>query len=126
MAKGETIIANEIMLDSSRHGCTLWRNVKGLFSSPDGKRKILAGLLAPGSSDLIGFRRVKITPEMVGQTIAQFVAIEVKKDGGYPSHAQRDFCEFIGESGGLAGVARSPDDSRRICKIKLDEPQRLR
>lgn len=117
MAQGETNIVNDIMKDAARHGITLFRNVRGLFTSPDGRRKIQAGLQAPGSSDLIGFSRVKITPEMVGSTVLVFTAIEVKKEGSYPSHAQKDFVNFVEQNGGFAGVARSPDDARRICKI---------
>lgn len=118
MAQGETNIVNDIMKALSPAGVTLFRNVKGLFTSPDGRRKIQAGLIAPGSSDLIGFRRVKITPDMVDQTVLIFTAIEVKKEGSYPSHAQKDFVAFIEQNGGFAGVARSPEEARRICKIK--------
>lgn len=34
--------------------------------------------LVPGSSDLIGFKTVRITPEMVGKEVAVFVSLEVK------------------------------------------------
>jgi len=147
MAQGETNIANTIMIDGAKWGSTLFRNVRGQFYTMDcvraliaacrtkniariadaikKMRQIAAGLMAPGSSDLIGGTRVKITPEMVGQTILVFTAIEVKKEGGYPSPAQKDFVDFVIENGGYAGVARSPEDARRICKIKVDTPQNL-
>jgi hypothetical protein len=64
--------------------------------------------LAPGSSDLIGLRRVVVTPEMVGRTLALFAAIEVKPaKGGHYQPGQKPFIEFVRDFGGVAGVARS-------------------
>jgi hypothetical protein len=45
--------------------------------------------LCKGSSDLIGLRSLEITPELVGQRLAQFVALEVKAAQGVPSPEQR-------------------------------------
>lgn len=116
MAKAETEILKKIMLALSPLGVILWRNSRGMFLTLDGKRKVHAGLQAPGSSDLIGFRRVKITQEMVGRVIPCMVAIEVKTliPKTYPSHEQQDFVDFVLEAGGYAGVARSVDDAVKI------------
>jgi len=120
MAQAETSIVNDIMKALAPHGVTLFRNVKGMFLTPDGKRKVSAGLIAPGSSDLIGFRRVKITPDMVGQTLAIIAALEIKTPTGTASHAQRDFVQYIAENGGFSGIARSPEEAKIICKIPVD------
>lgn len=72
--------------------------------------------LCPGSSDLIGLRQVTITPDMVGQTIAQFVAIEVK-DRGRVTPEQERFITMVLQAGGLAGIARSVDDARTILRL---------
>jgi len=63
--------------------------------------------LCVGSSDLIGWRSLLITPEMVGQTIAQFVAIEVKNETGRTTKPQDQFLNQIQGAGGCGGVARS-------------------
>jgi hypothetical protein len=47
----------------------LWRNNIGLAFY---QGKYVQYGLAPGSGDLIGFRSVTITPEMVGQRVAVF------------------------------------------------------
>lgn len=120
MATAETAIVNDIMKALAPLGVTLFRNVRGMFLTPDGKRKIMAGLLAPGASDLIGFRRVTITPDMIGQTVAVMVALEVKTPTGTASHAQRDFVNYLTENGAYAGIARSPDQAKIICKIPVD------
>lgn len=73
-------------------------------------RMLTAGL-CPGSSDLICLRRLIITPEMVGQTVAQFVAIEVKVPGKGPEPAQRTFIDNVAQAGGVAGVARSVEEA---------------
>lgn len=71
-------------------------------------RPLHAGLCV-GSSDLIGWRSRVITPEMVGQTIAQFVAIEVKSETGRTTAQQDQFLSQIQAVGGCGGVARSVD-----------------
>lgn len=116
IAKEETDITNKIMLALSPLGVVCWKNTRGLFWTMDKKRKIRAGLAAPGSSDLIGFKRIKITQDMVNSVVAIFCAIEVKTDKGYASSEQKDFIAFVKEAGGYAGVARSPDDAKEIIK----------
>jgi len=69
-------------------------------------RPLNAGLCV-GSSDLIGWRSRVISPEMVGQTIAQFVAIEVKSETGRTTPQQDQFLSQIQAVGGCGGVARS-------------------
>lgn len=67
--------------------------------------------LPPGFSDLFGLVPVTITPDMVGQTFARFVALEVKTATGRPSEKQKKFLAAVERNGGLAGVVRSPDDA---------------
>jgi hypothetical protein len=120
MAIEETEITHSIQLDLSPFGVRLFKNVRGLFWTMDKKRKIKAGLMAQGSGDLIGWTPVKITQYMVGSTIAVFTSIECKTKTGSAFQEQRDWINVVQKSGGFAGVARSPEDSRRICKIVVD------
>src|SRR5687768_7293599 len=69
--------------------------------------------LCQGSSDLIGWKSLVITPDMVGTTLAQFVAIEVKGAKGRVKPEQKLFLALVERSGGLAGVARSEEDARK-------------
>ena len=78
-------------------------------------RRVVFGL-APGSSDLIGLRSVVITPEMVGKTIAQFVAPEVKTGSGRLEEAQPAFIRTVQQHGGLAGIVRSVEDMGRLLE----------
>jgi len=52
-----------------------------------------------GWSDLVGFRSVLITPEMIGETIAQFIAKEIKLSGRL-SAEQRAFGKLVESMGG--------------------------
>jgi hypothetical protein len=75
-------------------------------------RPIHAGL-CDGASDLIGWRSVKITEEMVGRSVAIFASIEVKTSTGRLLKSQRAFLEAVERSGGVAIVARSVEDALR-------------
>ena len=73
--------------------------------------------LQPGSADLIGWRTITITPEMVGQQVAVFTSIEVKSQTGRLRPEQRQWMEAVQAAGGLAGVARSVEDAEQILAV---------
>ncbi|MFW6313505.1 MAG: VRR-NUC domain-containing protein [Spirochaetota bacterium] len=62
--------------------------------------------LTPGSSDLIGWRSIVITPDMVGQRIAQFTAVEAKTPGDRVRPDQRNFLDQVKAAGGYAAIGR--------------------
>jgi len=62
--------------------------------------------LCVGSSDLIGLKAVKITPEMVGTELAVFVAIEVKLPSGKVQDNQINFLEMVKKLGGKGVICR--------------------
>lgn len=78
-------------------------------------RPLNAGL-CKGSSDLIGFTSVIVTPEMVGKPVAIFTAIEVKGNAKVTPE-QQNFIDTVKNAGGLAGVARNEDDAARIINL---------
>lgn len=69
--------------------------------------------LPPGFADLFGLVAVEITPDMVGQKLAVFTALEVK-DGARVSPLQRNFINAVNDNGGRAGVVRSVDDAEKL------------
>jgi len=72
------------------------------------------GVGSPGGSDLIGYRRVRVTEEMVGQEIAQFAAVEVKSARGRVKPEQQQFINHVLSAGGVAGIARSVDEAQKL------------
>lgn len=73
--------------------------------------------LCDGSSDLIGWTTVTITPEMVGQRVAVFTAGEVKRPGvTVPAHQER-FLDAVRAAGGRAGVIRSAADAKALVRV---------
>ena len=72
-------------------------------------RPLHAGLCV-GSSDLIGFSTIEVTPDMVGRKIAIFTAIEVKQPKKKPTEQQAQFISTVTDMGGIAFVATSTDD----------------
>jgi hypothetical protein len=70
--------------------------------------------LCVGSSDMIGFKKTLITPDMVGNNVAVFTAIEAKAKAGRTSAEQNAFLRVVQQAGGLAGVARSVEEAQAI------------
>ncbi len=109
--KLETTLQNEIRLElGKRKNLRMFRNNVGMING------VQFGLCV-GSSDLIGFKSITITPEMVGQKVAVFTAIEVKTDKGKPTPAQNKFIEMVNNNGGIGAVVRSVDDALMHLKI---------
>ena len=107
----EAYVQNKIRLAVGSGSVRLFRNNTGALLDMQG-RLVKFGL-CKGSSDLIGFKSVTITPDMVGQKVAVFSAIEVK-DKGKATVDQKNFINIINEAGGYAGVAKSVDDAKKI------------
>lgn len=110
----ETAIQRRIMLTLSEAGCTIWRNEtsgawvgKVIHQAGDqvtlsGARMIRFGL-AVGSSDIIG-----VSPD------GRFLAVEVKTKKGRASKEQLRFIEAVRNAGGIAGIARSPQEALEL------------
>ncbi len=103
----------------TRSELRLFRNNVGQCRSSDGR--VVRFGLCEGSSDLIGFTSVEITPEMVGQRVAVFTAVEVKTPRGRISDAQQKFIDLVRSAGGRAGVARSVEDAGKIITASHHE-----
>ena len=117
LSNSETKIQQEIRIAlGQRSDLRLFRNETGKLPDPRTGRWVQFGL-AKGSSDLIGFKTVKITSEMIGQDIAQFVSIEIKTERGKLTEVQENWLQKVHDSGGIVGVARSIQDALKIVKV---------
>jgi hypothetical protein len=114
MANPETDLQQRIRLAlGTRPDARLFRNQVGSLPDPRTGRLVTFGL-ARGSADLIGWRTVTITPEMVGQQLAVFTSIEIKTPTGRITPQQRNWLNAVRTAGGIAGVARTVPDALRI------------
>ena len=105
----EQTIQQHIRLTCSTGATRLFRNNTGTLKDQNG-RPVSFGL-CKGSADLIGWRTVTVTPEMVGTTVAVFTSIEVKTATGRLRPEQQQWLDAVQAAGGIAGVARSVDDA---------------
>lgn len=125
----EKDLINQVLLSYTENGNRLFRQNTGVawagafYKSPmkttvtinpedvvvRNARMLRAGLCR-GSSDLVGWRRLTITPEMIGQTIAQFSAIEVKYGRTKTTAEQINFIEQVNKSGGHGKIIYSLED----------------
>jgi len=126
----ETPLLKRILLDVSARGWRLFRNnvgqawqgrVQTAYSSSTpkgieeiveivGARRVNYGL-EKGSSDLIGWQTVRITPDMVGMRVAVFASVEVKsKSYRTLSADQKAWLKAVKKAGGIAHVVREMED----------------
>lgn len=114
--RSEGYAQSRLRLNAAGHpDWTLWRNNVGVLVDKTG-RPVRYGLANESkeqntrlkSGDLIGWRRVLITPDMVGKIIAQFASGEAKHEGWTPSlndpheTAQRNWADLVNRDGGYA------------------------
>jgi hypothetical protein len=108
-------IQQRIRLACGRGPVRLWRNNTGALVDQQG-RFVRFGL-CKGSSDLIGLRSLEVTPKMVGQRLAQFVALEIKTAQGVLSPEQRAFLRLVQELGGVAAACRSIEQAQAVLGL---------
>ena len=108
----EQSIQQHIRLTCSTGATRLFRNNTGTLRDQHG-RPVSFGL-CKGSADLIGWRTVTVTSDMVGKPIAQFLSIEVKTPTGKVRPDQRNWADQINAAGGLAIIARSVSDTDNL------------
>lgn len=110
--KDEATVQAAVRLKASSKGWRLWRNNCGVAVDKRGV-PVRYGLCNESkqmnqnlkSSDLIGIRPIVITPDMVGQVIGQFVAIECKHEDWKEkkdnhTQAQRRYLDMVNALGG--------------------------
>lgn len=125
----EQTLRKQIQLKTADTGARLFRNNVGtgwtgkvkdkgdlkIISDP---RPFHAGL-CKGSSDLIGWTPVEITPDMVGQKVAVFTAVELKSGPHDKTTKQQDnFLEQVRQAGGIGLVGRDADTVVNFIKCK--------
>ena len=124
VANAETTLQQQIRLAvGTNPDARLFRNQVGSLPDPRTGRLVTFGL-ARGSADLIGWRTVMVTPDMIGQRLAVFTSIEVKIPTGRIRPEQQAWLGAVHGAGGIAGVARSVPDALRITESALVFPQR--
>lgn len=116
----EQQIQQDIRLACGKGNCRLFRNNTGSLKDPSG-RPVQFGL-CKGSADLIGWKQLTITPDMVGQKVAVFASIEVKTPTGRVRPEQQQWLKAVQAAGGVAGIARSVEDAQRILLHSPTEP----
>lgn len=112
----EQPLLKRILLACSRGPARLWRNNCGQLQDKEG-RWVRFGVANPGGADLIGFRSITITPDMVGQQVAVFAALEVKAISGRIRPEQKAFIDTVKRAGGIAEVVRSVAQAEALLTL---------
>ena len=109
MGSAATNLTNKLLMLGSKLGIVGWKNPRGLAFHKDGS-PVKYGVGPNGASDVIGYRKLIVTPEMVGRKIAQFFCVEVKTERDSVRQDQIDFINQVIADGGDGLIARSEED----------------
>lgn len=90
----------------ARHDVLVWRQQSGVFRSYDDPQRVVR-IGSRGMADSVAVVAVKITPDMVGQTIGVAVAAEFKTKTGKQQENQRDWQAAFTKRGGVYRLVRS-------------------
>lgn len=105
----ESALVRSLLLHAATHSARLYRNNVGVLRDVNGTY-VRYGLCV-GSSDVIGWTPVVITPAMVGRTVAVFTAYEAKTGRRVTTMEQGAFVAAVRQQGGIAAVVRSLADA---------------
>lgn len=109
----ESEIVQKVRAELSNGDTRLWRNNVGTLQNEHG-HYVTYGLCV-GSSDLIGYKSVVVTPDMVGKRVAIFCALEGKgAHGSRATDAQKRYLALVRAAGGIAGIFRGVIEARHI------------
>jgi len=126
----ESEIQQYVQAEAKYFNCTLMRNNVGALKDDTG-RTVRYGLGNISkehndrikSSDLIGITTILITPDMVGQMVGVFTALEVKKQDWNENKkldareiAQKNFIDWVISCGGIASFINSVDKLNTIFR----------
>lgn len=117
----ETELNRSILLNISVGPTRLFRNNIGTYQDARGNW-IKYGICNPGGSDLIGWHKVTITPDMVGCTVPVFFVVEGKFGRNKATKEQLAFIDAVQRAGGIGTVAYSVEDVQ--AAIELWKPPR--
>lgn len=125
MTASESNVQSRVRMRAVELMMRLWRNNRGAFKDAAG-RWVRYGLANDSkelgkrlrAADLIGWRRVIITPDMVGKYVAQFVSVECKREGWTTPNpgteeaehyaGQVAWAELVNREGGFAVIVSDP------------------
>lgn len=134
---GENALLKKFLLEHSKLGSRLFRNNVGMAWTGQTNGPIkdyISVSLSPGdlvirkarpfhaghpkgSPDLIGWTTIEITPNLVGQKIAVYTAIEAKTEHVSATKEQKQFIKTVLEAGGIATIARKFEDVLKAISI---------
>ena len=112
----ETEVMRKYQIEASKNNGRLFRNNIGIgwagkFLKRYENGSVLIGNARPlhaglcvGSGDLIGWRSIEITADMVGQRMGQFWSAEIKVGNNTPTTEQNTWRDAVNKAGGYAEI----------------------
>lgn len=108
-------------LFAEQDGLRLKSNVTGVFHAQriEGGPTFVLRTGFEGLSDKDGFRTITVTPEMVGITLAVYVAAELKGSKTPITQEQKNYIAMVINHGGIGVIARKKEDLAFLLREDL-------
>ncbi len=113
MSERNSVQNPSLLLAGQRPDTLIWRQQSGVFRSYDEPSRIVR-VGTPGMADAGAIVAVKITPEMVGQTIGVAVQVEFKTPTGRQSNDQKRWQLATEKRSGVYSIVKSTDDMEQL------------
>ena len=113
MSEKTSVQNPSLLLAGQRPDTLIWRQQSGVFRSYDTPDRIVR-VGTPGMADAGAIVAVKITPEMVGQTIGVAVQVEFKTPTGRQSNDQKRWQLATEKRSGVYSIVKSTNDMENL------------
>lgn len=112
---------DSVRMRLAKLGARLFRNNQGTAWYPKGAKdqKPVTYGLGKGTSDLVGWVPIEIRENMVGMTLAVFVAAEGKRGNDKARPEQQEFINRVHHDGGIAFYYKSPDSAEEALQTLI-------
>ena len=123
-SKKHSLLINKFILENQNKNTRLWKNNVGMACDYDSVKRVIYSLCTqdranqifhsirkikfgvPGSPDIQGIKKIKITKEMIGKEIGVYCGYEMKTGNAKQSKIQIAFEKMIKKLGGIYEVIR--------------------
>ena len=97
-------------------GVVMWKSGAGAFRMTYKGKTRFVRMGRKGVTYLIGWRCAGVDPQGNWCSIAQFICLEIKREGEHPTIEQQAFLDLVRRDGGIAGCVHSVSEAVELLR----------